>query len=398
MTSKEIILAPTHGVITETGWSPPEAGISREQLLEAGRYVARLHGATGWVLGDIWLHALKRKYGEGEKLAAELGVSYAMIRKLASICKSYELFRRRNNPVTFTHHEAALTLKNREQRDEWLAKAEANKWSVRDFRLELLKARRVRAHQEFARPNFDRTFALLYADPPWQFKTRSPLGGEMTSPDNHYQTQDIEWVCDLKIGDKYVSEIAADDAVLFLWTTSPFLMLANRVIEAWGFKYSTSFVWDKQVSGTGYIALGQHEHLLYAARGEPPRPLKVFPSVFPYRRGRHSAKPPEIRQHIEEMFPSFKQGERLEMFARGKVPGWSVWGNEAVPILSPDSNVAQSDPGPDGKEQLRLPGVVRSNVAPVDLGPEAVKVLTDELSERHPFVPTRKHRSKQGGE
>jgi N6-adenosine-specific RNA methylase IME4 len=360
--SKEIILAPTHGVVAETGWSPPEGGISRAQWFETARYMVRLHGATSWALGDLWLYGLRRKYGDGEKLAAELGVNHKTIKNLASVCKAYESSRRRDD-LSFSHHEAATKIKDRDRRDEALDRAAREGLDRNQFRTALLMDRRVRGHQEFARPNFDQRFALLYADPPWQFKTRSPLGGEMTSADNHYDTQDIEWICDLKIGDRYVHEIAADDAALFLWTTPPFLMLANRVIEAWGFGYRSNFAWDKQVSGTGYIALGQHEHLLYCARGEPPRPLKMFPSVFSYRRGRHSAKPPEVRKAIEEMFPHIKQGERLEMFARGKIPGWTVWGNEAEPeIVGPEITRA-------------------SNVAPVDprLG-QSVKAVIDDLN------------------
>jgi N6-adenosine-specific RNA methylase IME4 len=41
---------------------------------------------------------------------------------------------------------------------------------------------------------------------------------------------------------------------------------------------------------------------------------------------RHSAKPNEFRQIIEKMFPNLP---RLEMFARGAVEGWDVFGNEA---------------------------------------------------------------------
>jgi N6-adenosine-specific RNA methylase IME4 len=398
---KEIILAPTHGVITETGWSPPEGGISREQLVEAGRYVARLHGATGWVLGDIWLHALKRKYGEGEKFAAELGVSYATIRKLGSICKSYELFRRRNNPVTFTHHEAALTVKNRAERDEWLTKAEANGWSVRDLRLAIQRDRTTHRHRKLAEVTSEQPFSLVYCDPPWLFETRSDLGKVMTSADNHYPPMPLEDICNLKIEFNetmtHISEVIADDAAMFMWATVPCLFHAPVAWRAWGFRadhlprnpnhptdlelaiefaggYSGQAMWDKEIPGTGYVFRNQHEVLFHVRRGEPPKPIKTFPSVFRFRKGKHSAKPPQIRKYIEEMYPTLGPRNRIELFARGKVPGWTVWGNEAEPsILSPDSNIA-----------------------PVDLRPAAVKVLTDELSERHPFVPNRPQRAIKG--
>ncbi|MDA8008981.1 MAG: MT-A70 family methyltransferase, partial [Alphaproteobacteria bacterium] len=43
-------------------------------------------------------------------------------------------------------------------------------------------------------------------------------------------------------------------------------------------------------------------------------------------RGAHSAKPEEVRRRIEEMFP---EQSRLELFARGRSPGWDAWGLEA---------------------------------------------------------------------
>jgi N6-adenosine-specific RNA methylase IME4 len=43
------------------------------------------------------------------------------------------------------------------------------------------------------------------------------------------------------------------------------------------------------------------------------------------KRTRHSEKPDEVRQRIEEMFP---EQSKLELFARKKVQGWDVWGLE----------------------------------------------------------------------
>jgi N6-adenosine-specific RNA methylase IME4 len=43
---------------------------------------------------------------------------------------------------------------------------------------------------------------------------------------------------------------AADNAVLFLWTTAPMLPDALDVMTAWGF--DSHFVWIKDKVGTGY--------------------------------------------------------------------------------------------------------------------------------------------------
>ena len=50
-----------------------------------------------------------------------------------------------------------------------------------------------------------------------------------------------------------VSDWVEDDAVLFLWVTSPILEKAFAVIEAWGFQYKASFVWDKIKHNMGHL-------------------------------------------------------------------------------------------------------------------------------------------------
>ena len=40
-----------------------------------------------------------------------------------------------------------------------------------------------------------------------------------------------------------VKSIIEKDAVLFLWVTNKYLFEAKKVIDAWGFKYSTTITW-----------------------------------------------------------------------------------------------------------------------------------------------------------
>lgn len=88
----------------------------------------------------------------------------------------------------------------------------------------------------------DRTFCVIYADPPWTFETYSDLGKDR-SAENHYPTMTLQQICDLP-----VPRCAAEDAVLFLWATSPNLEQAFEVIKYWRFSYKSSFVWVKIVS------------------------------------------------------------------------------------------------------------------------------------------------------
>lgn len=168
----------------------------------------------------------------------------------------------------------------------------------------------------------DRKFPIIYADPPWRYET-PPMGGSNRSIENHYPTMTLEEICALPVKD-----LATDDALLYLWATSPKLAECMKVIEAWGFVYRTSFVWVKDKIGMGYHARNQHELLLVAKRGElpPPPPTARQSSVIHAPRTEHSAKPVEFHVLIEGMYPELP---KIELFCRSARHGWEVWGNQA---------------------------------------------------------------------
>ena len=111
--------------------------------------------------------------------------------------------------------------------------------------------------------------------------------------------------------------------------------LGLQVMDAWGFEFKSSAAWvkwkdGKLQTGMGLVFRNAHEVLLYGTRGKMPGPQYQPPSVFMYPRGRHSAKPEEIRADIERMFPAFAdERTRLELFGRSKVKGWTVRGYES---------------------------------------------------------------------
>jgi N6-adenosine-specific RNA methylase IME4 len=174
-------------------------------------------------------------------------------------------------------------------------------------------------------------FPLLYCDPPWTFETWHPSGQENARmPNQHYPVLTDAQLCSLHVNGTPIQDIAAKDACLFLWCTSSNIERALGVMRAWGFTFKTNAVWDKALNGTGYIFLNQHEHVLYGTRGSMPAPLPPLPSsVIRSPRGRHSEKPREVRSMIEQMFPQFDSKSRIELFARGQIPGWTTWGFEA---------------------------------------------------------------------
>src|SRR6516165_2076987 len=168
----------------------------------------------------------------------------------------------------------------------------------------------------------DRRYAVLYADPPWQFEVYNEESGIERAAGNHYPTMSLEDICALP-----VLSLATPAAALFMWTTVPHLRESFDVLVAWGFEYKTNIVWVKDKIGLGYFVRNQHELLLIATRGDMPTPLSANrpSSVITAPRREHSRKPDEAYALIERMYPELP---RIELFARQTRPGWARWGNE----------------------------------------------------------------------
>ena len=99
------------------------------------------------------------------------------------------------------------------------------------------------------------------------------------------------------------------------------------VIDAWGFEYKSSFIWDKIGHNFGHYNSVRHEILLVCTKGSylPENP-KLYDSVVSVEKSRkHSEKPEEFRAIIDDLYPS---GNRIELFARTATDGWEAWGNE----------------------------------------------------------------------
>ena len=169
-------------------------------------------------------------------------------------------------------------------------------------------------------------YGVIYADPPWTFKTYSNKGKDR-SPEKHYKVLSHTDICNLGVGN-----LAKDNAILLMWAIDPLLDKAFEVIKAWGFTYKTvGFTWAKTnkksegfFTGLGYWTRGNPEMCLLATKGKPKRLSKSVPQLVVSKRREHSRKPDIIYNHIENL----ADGPYLEMFARTKRPGWDSWGNE----------------------------------------------------------------------
>lgn len=180
-------------------------------------------------------------------------------------------------------------------------------------------------------------YEIIYADPAWRYTDRFiPTGAEA-----QYETTDLQGLCKLP-----VHELAAEHSCLFMWATWPLLFDALTLMTCWGFNYKNcAFDWIKvnKVKPTPFIGLGHwtrgnSEICLLGVRGKPKRLDAAVRQIVEEderlvcaKLGRHSAKPPVIRDRILQLL-----GDRpaIELFAREKVPGWDCWGNEVPPETS----------------------------------------------------------------
>ena len=174
--------------------------------------------------------------------------------------------------------------------------------------------------------NTNQKHGVIYADPPWTFKTYSDKGKDK-SPEKHYSCMSLTDIIHLPVG-----SIAKDDAVLLMWVVDPLLDQAFKVIDAWGFTYKTvGFTWAKTnkntmgfFTGLGYWTRGNPEMCLLATKGRPKRIHKDVAQLVVSERRRHSEKP-LLHKEIERLV----DGPYIELFARQKpYENWDYWGNE----------------------------------------------------------------------
>lgn len=179
-------------------------------------------------------------------------------------------------------------------------------------------------------------YSIIYADPPWAYKVWSRKG-KGRSAESHYPTQKLACLQSLN-----VPAICASNCALFMWATCPCLQDAFQLAKAWDFEYKTvAFTWiklnrhnDKPFVGMGYYTRANAEIVLLFTKGKPlKRVTKNVEQVLVSKIGKHSQKPPEIRERIVQLFGDLP---RIELFARSRkgffpdyeYEGWDLFGNE----------------------------------------------------------------------
>lgn len=189
-------------------------------------------------------------------------------------------------------------------------------------------------------------YRTIVADPPWTYDdpeafntgswAKMPNGGERGSrvaACEQYPILALDDICAMPVADHTV-----DDAYLWLWIPNEHLLkgVHQQVCDAWGFTVKGSMVWVKNGAiGLGYWLRYNHEHVVFAVRGQPgPLLDRALPSVLTTTREAHSAKPEAFYMMVEracpgpylDLFARKQRGEQEDIFQPRKE--WTVWGNE----------------------------------------------------------------------
>ena len=179
--------------------------------------------------------------------------------------------------------------------------------------------------------NTNKKYNIIYADPPWKYNDKCQMvgiHGQINGADNFYDTMSIYDICNLPI-----SNISDKNCIVFMWVTMPFLNFAEKVMNAWGFKYKTcGFTWVKTTKkgklhhGMGHYTMSNAELCLIGIKGKSiPRLNKSVSQIVMSEVKKHSEKPSEIRDKITQIYGDLP---RIELFARQHADGWDCWGNE----------------------------------------------------------------------
>lgn len=193
-------------------------------------------------------------------------------------------------------------------------------------------------------------FKTVVADPPWDYTGKlsgggtsgfspvHPSRGGNRGAANHYKTLPASTLETLP-----VKEVVEDQAHLYLWTTSAFVVEAHGLAEAWGFSPKALIPWIKTKRdssgavlnaggdlyagvrmGMGLYVRHCSEFMLFCVRGKAPTLRNDALAVVFASQGRHSEKPSQAYELIDSLSP----GPRLELFARGPRDGYVVWGDQ----------------------------------------------------------------------
>jgi len=163
-------------------------------------------------------------------------------------------------------------------------------------------------------------FHVISIDPPWPYddgrsaETYDPNGRRASNP---YPEMSLNQIAQLSIP-------AADDCVLWLWTTHKFMRHSFDLLDGWGFQDKAILTWAKDRMGLGSWLRSQSEFCIMAVKGRPVINLTNQTTILNGPLREHSRKPEEFYT----MANSLCTGRKLDFFSRQGREGWEQFGND----------------------------------------------------------------------
>jgi N6-adenosine-specific RNA methylase IME4 len=175
------------------------------------------------------------------------------------------------------------------------------------------------------------SYGVILCDDEWDQEVYSRETGMDRHAATHYETaSEAHTPEELHERTKARFDCAAEDCVLFMWSTVQHLWIAMRLLHLRRFDYKSHYVWGKDKISLGHWNRNKHEILLIGTRGGIPCPAPgtQWDSLIDAPTGEHSEKPECFLEMIEQYFPNLP---KIEINRRGPPrPGWDAWGNEVV--------------------------------------------------------------------
>jgi N6-adenosine-specific RNA methylase IME4 len=161
----------------------------------------------------------------------------------------------------------------------------------------------------------NKKYDVIVVDPPWPYGTKyDPYGRRAANP---YPEMSLDEIKAIKLP-------AADDCVLWLWTTHKFMRYAFDIVDTWGFRDVAILTWVKDRIGLGSWLRSQTEFCIMAIKGSPMINLSNQSTVIYGKLREHSRKPDEFY----EMVNGLCIGRKLDYFSREQREGWEQYGND----------------------------------------------------------------------
>ncbi|MEV5597094.1 LmbU family transcriptional regulator [Streptomyces sp. NPDC052496] len=146
---RETVVDPRRAQVltTQVGLEIP-AELPFEDWERAGRQLSGIVNSSAWWLGDWLVYGKEHYHDRYERGLLVAGLQYQTLRNYAWVAGRFQMHRRRP-ALSFQHHAEVASLPAEEQ-DRWLERAEQQKWSTKQLREGIRRAREDDAREAIA--------------------------------------------------------------------------------------------------------------------------------------------------------------------------------------------------------------------------------------------------------